>query len=105
MNLKTIINTLKSKSNIDYYYYHEFSNNKLELDFNINNFTINYIIYIIIDLEDNWCINYIINNKNRCVNHTHVEISKIQYKIIISILLKLIDMVLTICFTKIIKWD
>jgi hypothetical protein len=38
---------MKNKSNIDYKYYHLFNNKKLDLNYNTNNFTINYIIYII----------------------------------------------------------
>lgn len=46
-NLKSILLKLKNKSNIDYEYYHLFNNNKLDLNYNTSNFTINYIIYII----------------------------------------------------------
>ena len=46
-NLKSILLKLKNKSNIDYEYYHLFNNQKLDLKYDTNNFTINYIIYII----------------------------------------------------------
>lgn len=45
--LKNILKIMKNKSNIDYKYYHLFNNKNLDLNYNINNFTINYIIYII----------------------------------------------------------
>jgi hypothetical protein len=42
-----ILNELKSKSNIDYLYYHLFNNKEINLNYDLHNFTINYIIYII----------------------------------------------------------
>jgi len=42
-----ILNELKSKSNIDYIYYHLFDNKEINLNYDLHNFTINYIIYII----------------------------------------------------------
>lgn len=45
--LKNILKIMKNKSNIDYKYYHLFNNKNLDLNYNTNNFTINYIIYII----------------------------------------------------------
>ena len=44
---KCLIEILKHKSNIDYHYYHIFWNNVLDINFSQNNFTINYIVYII----------------------------------------------------------
>jgi len=38
---------LKNKSNIDYEYFHLFNDKVLDLKYDTNNFTINYIIYII----------------------------------------------------------
>lgn len=90
MNLKTIINTLRSKSNIDYYYYHEFSNNKLELDFNINNFTINYIIYII-NSDFSWFIKYYENVKNIYITDIFIErvlLNDYQKKMFFSMVFK-----------------
>lgn len=45
--VKSILQNLKNKSNIDYEYFHLFNNQKLDLKYDTNNFTINYIIYII----------------------------------------------------------
>jgi len=44
---KNILYNLKNKSNIDYKYFHLFNNYELDLNYNKNNFTINYIVYII----------------------------------------------------------
>ena len=90
MNLKTIINTLRNKSNIDYYYYHEFSNNKLKLDFNINNFTINYIVYII-NSDFSWFIKYYENIKHISITDIFIErvlLNNHQKKILFSMIFK-----------------
>lgn len=42
-----MLQLLKNKSNINYKYFHLFNNEYLDLKYNNNNFTINYIIYII----------------------------------------------------------
>jgi len=46
-NIRWLLSKIKNKSNIDYKYYHLFNNNLLDLNYQINNFTINYIVYII----------------------------------------------------------
>ncbi len=44
---KNLVRQLRNKSNIDYKYYHCFNNKLIPLKYASNNFTINYIIYII----------------------------------------------------------
>jgi len=47
LSSKNLLDILKNKSNIDYVYCHIFENKVLDIDYSKNNFTQNYILYIL----------------------------------------------------------
>ncbi len=86
MKKQLVIQNIKNKSNIDYYYYHNFWNNILNLDFNINNFTINYIVYIV-NSDFSWFIKFYENIKNYFITDIFIErvnLSEIQKQLFFS---------------------
>lgn len=70
--LKKIIKNLYNKSNIDYHYYHLFQNNLLNLNFSKNNFTINYIVYII-DSDFSLFLEFLKNNNKEIFSDLFFE--------------------------------
>lgn len=88
MKKQLIIQNLKNKSNIDYYYYHNFWNNILNLDFNINNFTINYIVYIV-NSDFSWFTKFYEKIKNNFITDVFVEritFNKIEKQLFFSMI-------------------
>lgn len=77
MTLSLCIKRLRDKSNIDYHYYHEFSNRHLFINFNINNFSVNHIIYIL-NSDLKWLLSHYNHIKHDSI--TDIFIERIRYE-------------------------